>query len=72
MLSGKGDAYIGTDSSAANNSGTYAFAILIHFQNDEPTIAIKCGGNMSNLAEFNDMDSHQPEIAALYMALCLS
>ena len=66
----KGDTYIGTDGSAANNHGTYAFVILIHLQQTEPIIAFKCGGNMPNLAKFLDMDSHHPESAALFTALC--
>ena len=66
----KGDAYIGTNGSAANDQGTYAFAILIHLQQTEPTIAVKCGGNMPDLTEFLDMDSHHPESAALFAALC--
>ena len=48
----------------------YAFVILIHLQQTEPTIAVKCGGNMPNLTEFLDMDSHHPESAALFTALC--
>ena len=66
----KGDAYVGMDGSAANDSGTYAFVILINLKSDEPTIAVRCGGNMPNPAEFIDMDSHRPESAALYAALC--
>ena len=66
----KGDAYIGTDGSAANDHGTYAFVILIHLQQTEPIIAVKCGGNMPDLAKFLDMDSHHPESAALFAALC--
>ena len=66
----KGDAYVGMDGSAANDSGTYAFVILINLKSDEPTIAVHCGGNMPDPAEFIDMDSHCPESAALYAALC--
>ena len=66
----KGDAYVGTDGSAANDSGTYAFVILINLKSDEPMIAVRCGGNMPDPAEFIDMDSHHPESAALYAALC--
>ena len=66
----KGDAYIGTDGSTMNNQGTYAFVILIHLQQTEPTIAVKCGSNMPDLAEFLDMDSHHPKSAALFAALC--
>ena len=54
----------------AYDSGTYAFVILINLKSDEPTIAVHCGGNMPNPAEFIDMDSHRPESAALYAALC--
>ena len=53
-----------------NDSGTYAFVILINLKSDEPTIAVCCGGNMPDPAEFIDMDSHHPESAALYAALC--
>ena len=66
----KGNAYIGTNGSAMNDQGTYAFAIFIHLQQTEPTIAVKCGGNMPDLTEFLDMDSHHPESAALFPALC--
>ena len=66
----KGDAYVGTDGSAANDSGMYAFVILINLKSDEPTIAVCCGSNMPDPAEFIDMDSHHPESAALYAALC--
>ena len=66
----RGDAYIGTDGSTANDHGTYAFVILIHLQQTEPIIAVKCGGNMPDLAEFLNMDSHHPESAALFTALC--
>ena len=37
----KGDAYVGTDGSAANDSGTYAFVILINLKSDEPTIYVR-------------------------------
>jgi hypothetical protein len=67
-----GDAYIGTDGSAANEHGTYGFAILISLQQPEPTLAIQCGGNMPDLAEFIEMDSHRPESAALFAALCFT
>jgi hypothetical protein len=33
-------------------------------------MAIWCGGNLPILAEYIDMDSHQPEAAALYASLC--
>ena len=66
----KGDAYIGNNGSTVNDHGTYTFVILIHLQQAEPTIAVKCSGNMPDLAEFIDMDSHQPESAALFAALC--
>jgi hypothetical protein len=39
--------------------------------NESPTLSVKCGGNLpSNLAEYIDMDSHRPEGAALFSALC--
>ena len=44
--------------------------ILINLKSDEPMIAVCCGGNMPDPAEFIDMDSHHPESAALYAALC--
>jgi len=66
----QGDAIIGTDGSAANNHGTYAFTVLIHLNQDKPTVAVRCGGNLPELAEFIDMDSHRPEAAALYAGLC--
>jgi hypothetical protein len=65
-----GDAIIGMDGSAANNHGTYSFVILTDVDSDEPTIAVKCRGNLPNLAEYIDMDSHRPEAAALFSALC--
>ena len=68
----KGDAYIGTDGSTANDHGTYAFVILFHLHQAEPTIAVKCSGNMPDIAKFLDMDSHQPESAALFAALCFT
>ena len=62
--------FIGTDGSTTNDHGTYAFVILIHLHQAEPTIAVKCSGNMPDLAKFLDMDSHEPESAALLAALC--
>jgi hypothetical protein len=38
--------------------------------NESPTLSVKCGGNLPNLAEYIDMDSHCPEGAALFSALC--
>lgn len=66
----RGDACIGADGSAANDHGTCAFVILIHLHQQEPTAAVKCGGNMPDLADFLHMDSHRPESAALFAALC--
>jgi hypothetical protein len=65
-----GNAIIGMDGSAANEHGTYSFVILTDVDNEDPTIAVKCGGNLPNLAEYIDMDSHRPEAAALFSALC--
>jgi hypothetical protein len=55
-----GDAIIGKDGSAANDHGTYSFVILTDINNESPTVAVKCGGNLPNLAEYIDMDSHRP------------
>jgi hypothetical protein len=44
--------------------------ILTEVDQPSPTVAVKCGGNLPNLAEYIDMDSHQPEGAALFAALC--
>lgn len=64
-----GDAIFGTDGSAANDHGTYAFVLLINIDEPEPTLAVRLGGNMPDIAEYLDMDSHRPEAAALYAAL---
>jgi hypothetical protein len=65
-----GQAIVGTDGSASNDNSTYAFVILIDTEEESPTIAFCCGGNLPVLAEYLDMDSHRPEAAALYAALC--
>jgi hypothetical protein len=65
-----GNAIIGTDGSASNDNGTYFFVILTDIENDSPTIAFKCGGNLPALADHIYMDSHCPEAAALYASLC--
>jgi hypothetical protein len=46
------------------------FVILTDVDSEDPTIAVKCGGNLPNLAEYINMDSHCPEAAALFSALC--
>jgi hypothetical protein len=33
-------------------------------------LSVKCRANLPNLAEYIDMDSHRPEGAALFSALC--
>jgi hypothetical protein len=63
-------AIVGTDGSAANDHGTYSFVILTNIDQESPTIAVKCGGNLPNLADYIEMDSHHPEGAALFAALC--
>jgi hypothetical protein len=64
-----GDAIIGSDGSVADDFGTYSFVILINLDQDEPTLAVSLGGNLPEIAEFLDMDSHRPEAAALYAGL---
>jgi hypothetical protein len=66
----RGNAIVGTNGSAANDHGTYSFVILTNTANESPTLSVKCGGNLPNLAEYIDMDSHCPEGAALFSALC--
>jgi hypothetical protein len=65
-----GNAIIGINGSAANDHGTYSFIILTDIVNESPTLSVKCGGNLPNLAEYIDMDSHHPKGAALFSALC--
>jgi hypothetical protein len=65
----QGNAIVGTNGSAANDHGTYSFVILTDIANESPTLSVKCGGNLPNLAEYIDMDSHHPEGAALFSAL---
>jgi hypothetical protein len=65
-----GDAIVGTDGSAANGHGTCSFVILTNIVSEPPTVSVKCRGNLPNLAEYIDMDSHHPEAAALFSALC--
>ena len=50
---------------------TSSYRLLLAHQ-AEPTIAVKCSGNMPDLAKFLDMDSHRPESAALFAALCFT
>jgi hypothetical protein len=64
-----GDVHIGTDGSVANDDGTFGFAILIHLNAEEPTLAASHGGNMPPIAEFLEMDSHRPEAGALFAAV---
>jgi hypothetical protein len=66
----QGNAIIETNGSAANNHGTYSFVVLNDIMNESPTLSVKCGGNLPNLAEYIDMDSHRSECAALFSALC--
>lgn len=64
-----GDVHIGTDGSVANDDGTYGFAILIHLNAEEPTLAASLGRIMPPIAEFLEMDSHRPEAGALFAAV---
>jgi hypothetical protein len=66
----QGNVIVGTDGSAANDHGTYSFVIPTNIANESPMLSVKCGGNLPNLAEYIDMDSHCPEGAALFYALC--
>jgi hypothetical protein len=66
----QGNAIVGTNGSAANDHGTYSFVILTDIANESPMLSVKCGGNLPNPAEYIDMDSHHPEGAALFSALC--
>ncbi len=70
----RGDAIISSDSSAANDNGTYGFLILTNNIDGPPIIALKCGGNLPALADYIDMDSHCPEGAGLCASLlfCLT
>jgi hypothetical protein len=54
----RGDAIVGTNGSAANEHGNYSFVILTEVDQPSPTVAVKCGGNLPNLAEYINMDSH--------------
>jgi hypothetical protein len=67
----QGNAIVGTDGSTANDHGTYSFVILTNTANKSPTLSVKCGGNLPNLAEYIDMDSHHPKGVALFSALCV-
>jgi hypothetical protein len=67
-----GKAIIGTNRSVLNDNATYGISILIQQEDKEqPKIAISIGGKLPHLAKFTDMDSHQPEAAALFAALVL-
>jgi hypothetical protein len=66
----QGDAIVGTYGSAANDHGTYSFVILTNIASEPPTVSVKCRGNLPNLAEYINMDSHHPEAAALFSTLC--
>jgi hypothetical protein len=67
-----GTAIIGTDGSVLNDNATYGVSILIQQEDEEqPKIAISVRGKLPHLAKFTDMDSHQPEAAALFAALVL-
>jgi hypothetical protein len=52
-----------------NEHGTYSFVILINLQQPEPTLAATLGGHMPDIVMHLNMDSHQPEAAALFAAL---
>jgi hypothetical protein len=65
----RNDAVIGPDGSVLAGNGTYGFAVLIHLDQEEPTLAVTLGGHMPEIAELFDMDSHRPESAALYAFL---
>jgi hypothetical protein len=66
----RGDAIVGSDGSAANDNGTYGFSILTNILDGQPTVALKCGGNLPTLANYIEMDSHRPEGTGLYAAPC--
>jgi hypothetical protein len=66
----QGYAIVGSNGSAANDNGTYGFSILTNILDGPPTVALKCGGYLPTLADYIDMDSHHPEGAGLYAALC--
>jgi hypothetical protein len=66
----QGNAIVGTDGSSANDHGTYSFVILTDIANKSLMLSVKCRGNLPNLAEYIDMDSHCPEGAALFSTLC--
>jgi hypothetical protein len=68
----KGKEIIGTDGLSSNNNCTYSFVILMDTDAEPPMVAFKCGGNLPPCAEYLDMDSHWPEAAALYTALCFT
>jgi hypothetical protein len=67
-----GNVLIGTDGSVLNNKATYATVIIIDLDNENPTFAASAGGKLPSLAKFIDMDSHQPEAAALFASLVLT
>jgi hypothetical protein len=51
------------------DDSTFGFAILIHLNAEEPTLAASHGGIMPPIAEFLEMDSHHPEAGALFAAV---
>jgi hypothetical protein len=67
----QGNTIVGTNGSAANDHGTYSFVILTNIANESPMLSVKCGGNLPNLAEYIDMNSHHPKRVALISALCI-
>jgi hypothetical protein len=48
----------------------YSFVILTNITRESPTVSVRCRCNLLNLAEYIEMDSHCPEAAALFSALC--
>jgi hypothetical protein len=66
----QGDAIVRIHGSAASNHGTYSFVILTNIMRESPTVSVRCRGNLPNLTEYINMDSHCPEAAALFSTLC--
>ena len=67
-----GNVLVGTNGSILNNKATYTTVIIIDLDNENPTFAASAGGKLPSLAKFIDMDSHQPEAAALFASLVLT
>jgi hypothetical protein len=65
-------AIIGTNGSVLNNNATYGISILIYQEaGEQPILAATTGGKLPHLAKFIDMDSRQPEAAALFTAMVM-